>query len=207
MASSQLSTLSTDITGPKSSTFMVGSSTEFTISTVGPTQLPSSLLAHSRPSTSTLAPAATEAPMRDTMRSRLALSITGPTCPFCWPATKAAALAHTRSRRSPVSPTRSKTDAAIHRCPAHPAKLATMSRAHISASQSGSATRWFLAPPSASTRLLMARHLFATISATLLLPTNVTALTSGWSTSALTVGTDPLTIWKTPSGSPASLRS
>mmetsp|Transcript_17132 Transcript_17132/g.23531 ORF Transcript_17132/g.23531 Transcript_17132/m.23531 type:complete len:262 (-) Transcript_17132:144-929(-) len=92
----------------------------------------------------------------------------------------------------------------MHRWPAHPAKDATMSPAAVSRSQSGSATRWFLAPPSASTRLFSPRHRFASSSATGLDPTKVSARTPGWSASAAAASAVPCTIWKTPSGTPAS---
>ena len=60
------------------------------------------------------------------------------------------ATARTVWRRRVNVPTRMSAEAAMHRCPAHPAKLATMSLAAMPTSQSGTAIRWFFAPPASS---------------------------------------------------------
>lgn len=68
-------------------------------------------------------------------------------------------------------------------------------------SQSGRATRWFSAPPSASTRLFPAAwQRDATDLATWLLPTNVRAFTPSESQRASAASRPPLTIWNTPGG-------
>jgi len=60
-------------------------------------------------------------------------------------------LARTFSSSAGFGPTSTSTEAAMQRWPEQPAKEATMSEAELSGSQSDSATRWFLAPPRAST--------------------------------------------------------
>jgi hypothetical protein len=92
--------------------------------------------------------------------------------------------------------------AAAAACATSPRKPApAQTRAHGQAHPAGhrsrvhaSRTRWFLAPPRASTRLLMARQRLATISATLVDPTKVTPAMSGWSQMAFTTSAWPFTI-------------
>ena len=81
----------------------------------------------------------------------------------------------------------------MHRWPEHPLNEFTTSWLVISTLQSGMATRWFLAPPSASTFLFRLRARLDTSSATWLEPTNVTAATSSWSMIASTATLSPLT--------------
>jgi len=131
-------------------------------------------------------------------RAHPAASMIGPTSPTPEPGSSLDAASTMESRRGPVSPTRTSAEAAMHRWPAEPNAEVRMSLTTISWSQSGSATRWFFAPPSASTRLLIARQRCATISATREEPTKVTALMPGWSQRASTTGTAPLTICSTP---------
>mmetsp|Transcript_20962 Transcript_20962/g.43970 ORF Transcript_20962/g.43970 Transcript_20962/m.43970 type:complete len:327 (+) Transcript_20962:943-1923(+) len=146
--------------------------------------------------------------------------MTGPISPGPLPAFISDAAATILSTRSPPavvvlsssspasSSTVSRTDAAMHLCPAHPAKLTVMSAAAPSVSQSSRATRWFLAPPRAVHRLGSgrARHRWATILAIGLDPTKVTALTSSWSIRASAQARVPWTMLKTPSGTPACLK-
>ena len=54
---------------------------------------------------------------------------------------------------SPMAPTATSTDTAMHRSPAEPKPADTAASAARSRSASGSTTMWFLAPPSACTRL------------------------------------------------------
>ena len=132
------------------------------------------------------------------VRAYPAASMIGPTSPTPEPGSSLDATSTMESRRGPVSPTRTSAEAAMHLWPAEPNAEVRMSLTTISWSQSGSATRWFFAPPSASTRLLIARQRCATISATREEPTKVTALIPGWSQRASTTGTAPLTICSTP---------
>mmetsp|Transcript_12222 Transcript_12222/g.39089 ORF Transcript_12222/g.39089 Transcript_12222/m.39089 type:complete len:255 (-) Transcript_12222:251-1015(-) len=138
------------------------------------------------------------------MRSREAASITGPIWPRSCPGSRAAALSTTALIRSGWSPMGSSTDAAMHRWPVHPVKEPTMSDAAMSKSRSGSASKWFLAPPRASARLPCPRQRLATRSATREEPTKERAVTPGWSHRAVTASTAPLMSWNTPAGTPAS---
>mmetsp|Transcript_20066 Transcript_20066/g.55778 ORF Transcript_20066/g.55778 Transcript_20066/m.55778 type:complete len:339 (+) Transcript_20066:902-1918(+) len=155
------------------------------------------------------------------MRSYEARSMTGPISPgplpalileaadtiFCTSASPAETESPSPlpSLRSWLSSTVRRTEAAMHLCPAQPAKLTVMSAAAPSASQSSRATRWFLAPPRAVQRLgsARARQRWDTILATGEDPTKVTAWTSVWSTRASTQALVPWTMLKTPSGRPA----
>mmetsp|Transcript_20067 Transcript_20067/g.40679 ORF Transcript_20067/g.40679 Transcript_20067/m.40679 type:complete len:201 (+) Transcript_20067:820-1422(+) len=132
--------------------------------------------------------------------------MTGPISPGPVPGLILEAFSNTVLKRASwlgPCPTVIKTDAAMHRCPAHPAKETTISDAAPSISQSGRAMRWFLAPPKAVTRLFSDLHRLATIEATGEDPTKVTARTSLWSIIASTASLVPWTMLKTPSGIPA----
>mmetsp|Transcript_29136 Transcript_29136/g.64111 ORF Transcript_29136/g.64111 Transcript_29136/m.64111 type:complete len:384 (+) Transcript_29136:683-1834(+) len=134
--------------------------------------------------------------------------MTGPIWPISfWPACIAVALATTASSSACCSPTMSRTDAAMHRWPALPAKEAQMSEAAMSTAQSSSATRWFFAPPRQIARLpaCVARRCRAF--ATAVEPTKVKAVMPGWSASASATSRSPRTTLKTPLGQPASWRS
>mmetsp|Transcript_25771 Transcript_25771/g.72987 ORF Transcript_25771/g.72987 Transcript_25771/m.72987 type:complete len:252 (-) Transcript_25771:525-1280(-) len=195
-------------TGPKISSWRARSALFECKMTVGPTQLPLAWsLAQLRPSSKILAPPASASSMYERMRFCEASSMTGPIWPPFWPALSSLALATTASSSAGCSPTVSKTEAAMQRWPAQPAKEDVMSAAAIAVSQSGSATRWFLAPPSASTFLLRLWQRLYTISATLLEPTKVRAEMSGWSHRLSTTSTVPWTSWNTPSGTPACFMS
>ena len=71
------------------------------------------------------------------------------------------------------------TDAAMQRCPVQPLIAARTPPAAISGSASGITMTWFLAPPSASTRLSAAVPRRYTCFATAVDPTNVTASIPG----------------------------
>mmetsp|Transcript_22278 Transcript_22278/g.32551 ORF Transcript_22278/g.32551 Transcript_22278/m.32551 type:complete len:303 (+) Transcript_22278:723-1631(+) len=133
--------------------------------------------------------------------------MTGPNCPGPVPFLIVLALSNTLSNSfscvEPL-PIMINTDAAMQRWPAHPTEETITSRAVSSMSQSGRATRWFLAPPSATQRLLRLLHLEDTRDAMGDDPTNVTARTSGWSINASTASLPPCTKFTTPSGTPAS---
>src|SRR5205085_4452346 len=83
----------------------------------------------------------------------------------------------------------------------------TAASAARSRSASGSTTMWFLALPSAWTRLPYRVAVSYTCRATGVEPTNETALTSGCASRASTATLSPCTTLKTPSGSPASLHN
>jgi len=199
----------THSTGPKISVRTTSCSRidSGSLSTVGPTHQPAPSATHERPSRSSCAPPATAASIIATILSRDEQSITGPTQPPCCPLRSCAALATTASISSGCSPIVISTDAAMHRWPAQPANDATMSAEAIGTSRSGAATRWFFAPPSASTFLPAARARLCTSSATRLEPTNVSAAMPAWSQSAPTTSASPCTIWKAPAGTPASKSS
>jgi hypothetical protein len=92
----------------------------------------------------------------------------------------------------------------MQRSPAEPKPAFTAASAASSRSASGSTTMWFFAPPSACTRLPAAVPRWCTYRATGVEPTNETAFTDGWSSSASTASLSPLTTFRTPSGRPAS---
>mmetsp|Transcript_147910 Transcript_147910/g.474889 ORF Transcript_147910/g.474889 Transcript_147910/m.474889 type:complete len:347 (-) Transcript_147910:49-1089(-) len=138
------------------------------------------------------------------MRSIAALSMTGPTQPDSCPFFKFLAFSQTFSTSLVCSPTVSKIAAAMHRWPAQPLKETTMSEEAISMSQSGEATRWFLAPPKHSAFLPAAVARVCTSSATAEDPTKVSAAMSLWSHKASTTSRAPFTIWNAPFGTPAS---
>src|SRR4029078_1537795 len=77
----------------------------------------------------------------------------------------------------------------------------------MSRSAWGSTIMWFFAPPSAWQRLPRAVAASYTYFAIGVEPTNETALMSGCSSTASTATLSPITTLKTPSGTPASLRS
>ena len=87
------------------------------------------------------------------MRSLAAAEITGPTS---LPGTIARACSAIRATMWSVADTATITEAAMHRCPAHPDIEATPFVAVISRSASGITIRWFLAPPNARHRLRLA---------------------------------------------------
>ncbi len=66
---------------------------------------------------------------------------------------------------------------------------------------------WFLAPPSACTRLPAAVPVSYTYRAMGVEPTKLTAATSGWASRRSTATLSPCTTLNTPSGTPASCRS
>jgi len=66
---------------------------------------------------------------------------------------------------------------------------------------------WFLAPPSAWTRLPFAEAVEWMYLAIGVDPTKLTAFTSGWSSRPLTATASPCRTLKTPSGRPASVKS
>src|SRR6202012_2427124 len=76
-----------------------------------------------------------------------------------------------------------------------------------SMSASGTTSAWFLAPPSASTRLPFSLAPWWTYFAIGVEPTKLTAAMSGWSRMASTATLSPWTTLNTPSGSPASAYS
>ena len=76
-----------------------------------------------------------------------------------------------------------------------------------SRSASGITTAWFLAPPSACTRLPCWVAVRWMCSATGVEPTKLTAATPGWVMSASTASLSPLTTLRTPGGRPASMAS
>ena len=76
-----------------------------------------------------------------------------------------------------------------------------------SRSASGITIAWFLAPPSACTRLPFAVARSWMYLAIGVEPTKLIAATSGWSSSASTATLSPCTTLNTPSGSPASAYS
>ena len=108
---------------------------------------------------------------------------------------------------SAASPTATATAIAMQRWPAEPKPAAVRCLAVKSRSASGITTAWFLAPPSAWTRLPDALALPCTYLAIGVEPTKLTASMSGWSRIASTATLSPWTTLKTPSGSPASAYS
>src|SRR5919108_1669085 len=108
---------------------------------------------------------------------------------------------------SATSPTATATEIAMQRWPAEPKPAAVRWLAANSRSASGITTAWFFAPPSACTRLPPAVARSYTYLAIGVEPTNETAVTSGWSSSASTAALSPWTTLNTPSGNPASVYS
>ena len=95
----------------------------------------------------------------------------------------------------------------MQRSPADPKPALTAASAATSRSASGSTTMWFLAPPSACTRLPWLAAVAYTCRATGVDPTNEIAATSGCASNASTASRSPCTTLKTPSGRPASRHS
>ena len=95
----------------------------------------------------------------------------------------------------------------MQRSPADPNAAAVRCSAAKSRSASGRITAWFLAPPSAWTRFLLAVARSCTYRAIGVEPTNETAATSGWSSRASTATLSPWTTLNTPLGRPASANS
>mmetsp|Transcript_17401 Transcript_17401/g.35350 ORF Transcript_17401/g.35350 Transcript_17401/m.35350 type:complete len:370 (-) Transcript_17401:89-1198(-) len=198
-----------DSTGPKISSVRAASEEFLCKMMVGESQFPDALggLFGVRPSSKISAPPFSLALIYPTIFSLLLGSMTGPISPAAVPMTSSLARFTTLSMRSSFSPTTRSTEAAMQRCPLAPKLLATTSRTVPDMSQSGRATRWFLAPPRATTRLLRERHLLATISAIGEDPTKETAVTAGFSIRALQQSAVPWTSWKTPGGNPALMMS
>ena len=111
------------------------------------------------------------------------------------------------SRSSATESTTATAEMAMQRSPAEPNPAETAESAARSRSASGSTTMWFLAPPSAWTRLPCSAALRYTYLAIGVEPTKLTAATSGCSRSASTATLSPCTTLKTPSGRPASAHS
>ena len=120
------------------------------------------------------------------------------------PVTRARARSATAATSGSASPTTTTALMAMHRSPAEPYPAAIRASAVAPRSASGSTTAWFLAPPSAWTRLPEAWPRSKTWRATGVEPTKETAATSGWSRRASTASASPWTTVKTPSGRPAS---
>src|SRR5499427_8960087 len=95
----------------------------------------------------------------------------------------------------------------MHRSPAEPNPADTAASAARSVSASGRTTMWFLAPPSACTRLPAEVPVWYTYRAIGVDPTKLTAAMSGWVSSPSTATLSPCTTLNTPSGSPASAHS
>ncbi len=106
-----------------------------------------------RPSTRTVAPAASASAMYPSMRAFASAEMTGPRSR---PGTIRLAYSTIRATMWSVAETATMTDAAMHRCPAHPDIDATTLLAVISRSASGITMRWFFAPPRARQRLRLA---------------------------------------------------
>src|SRR5690625_4392199 len=106
-----------------------------------------------------------------------------------------------------MSPTATSAEMAMQRSPAEPKPALMALSATVSRSASGSTSMWFLAPPSAWTRLLCAVAVSYTYFAIGVDPTKDTALMSLCSSSASTAGLPPWTTLNTPSGKPASFQS
>src|ERR1022692_904806 len=102
------------------------------------------------------------------------------------------------------SPTATSTLPARQRSPAAPNAELMMASTLFSTLASGIATRWFLAPPNACTRLPCAAAVWYTYFATGPDPTNEIARTSGCASRASTASRDPCSRLYTPAGRPAS---
>mmetsp|Transcript_4569 Transcript_4569/g.10696 ORF Transcript_4569/g.10696 Transcript_4569/m.10696 type:complete len:350 (+) Transcript_4569:573-1622(+) len=208
MASSSVSTSSTESTGPKTSSCIAGSFEDWWRITVGPNQKPLIAACQCLPSKRICPPCPEAAARYPDSLATAAVSMTGPISPGFWPALREAALATSLSKKAfrPLPTTRS-TEAAMHRCPAEPKAEFMMSEIVMSSSQSGIAMRWFLAPPIHNALLPVLRAVLSMISATRELPTNETAAMPGCSDKALATPCAPCTMEKTPLGSPASASS
>ena len=124
------------------------------------------------------------------------------------PTVTARALSLTASTTaSAADPTATAAEMAMHRSPAEPNAAAARCSAAKSTSASGRTIAWFLAPPSACTRLPLALPRWWMYFAIGVDPTNETAATPGSSSSASTDSLSPCTTLKTPSGSPACCHS
>mmetsp|Transcript_22183 Transcript_22183/g.61749 ORF Transcript_22183/g.61749 Transcript_22183/m.61749 type:complete len:238 (+) Transcript_22183:1630-2343(+) len=195
-----------DRTGPNTSSWIVLSLGDVCRMMVGPTQLPpASSFFHDLPSSNSLAPCFSASSMYEMIFLYDAPSMTGPIWPGPLPGSSLDAFSTSVSTRASCEPpTNKRTEAAMQRCPAQPAKLTQISAAAPSTSQSGNATKWFLAPPNAVQRLCNALARLETIEATGEDPTNVMALTAGLSMMVSTASFVPCTMLKTPGGNPAS---
>ena len=149
--------------------------------------------------------------MNDLTRARWAAVTSGPismpgTCPG--PTFRRRARSSRRgSSASALLPTATSTEMAMQRSPAEPYAAPISASAARSMSASGITTMWFLAPPSACTRLPRRAAASWTCRATGVDPTNETARTSGCASSASTATRSPCTTLNTPSGRPASRSS
>src|SRR6266704_4222814 len=212
IARSTVSACSTDSTGPKiSSRYTSISGVTWSIR-VGPTKKPFSYpgTVSPRPSTVSSAPCASPEAIRPSMRSLAAWVTTGPISlagSRPGPTLVARAISRSRSISGPDSPTATAAEIAMQRSPADPYAAAVRCPAANSRSASGSTIAWFLAPPNACTRLPCSVPRWWMYRAIGVDPTNETAATSGWSSSASTATLSPLTTLNTPSGRPASAHS
>ncbi len=108
---------------------------------------------------------------------------------------------------SPMEPTATTAEIAMQRSPAEPYAAETAASAAASRSASGRTSMWFLAPPSAWTRLPLAEAVVWMCRAIGVEPTKEIAATSGCSRRRSTDTLSPCRTLKTPSGRPASASS
>ena len=125
---------------------------------VGPTKAPASLSPlSSRPSSTMFAPSAAPLSIHERTIARRSLETSGPTpTPFSSPLPTrrpSAAAISAGITRSCASPTVTSTEPAMQRWPAAPKDEEMMPSTVLSTTASGMTTMWFLAPPSAWTRL------------------------------------------------------
>src|SRR6478752_6773437 len=158
IASSSDSAWMTDSTGPKISSRATSMSGVTSSMMVGPTKAPAALSPlSSRPSSTTFAPSAAPLSIQERTMSRRSLETSGPTpTPFSRPLPTrsfSAAAIRAGTTRSCALPTVTRTEPAMQRWPAAPKDEPMMFSTVLSMTASGITTMWFLAPPSAWTRL------------------------------------------------------
>ena len=129
-------------------------------STLGPSQNPPAcppITGCARPSTASVAPSRTPESRYEATRSRCGPVTSGPISDrSSVPGPTRSRLIRARIRSissSPTGSTATSAEMAMHRSPAEPNPADTAASAARSRSASGSTTMWFLAPPSAWTRL------------------------------------------------------
>mmetsp|Transcript_18716 Transcript_18716/g.72212 ORF Transcript_18716/g.72212 Transcript_18716/m.72212 type:complete len:240 (+) Transcript_18716:425-1144(+) len=177
---------------------------------VGPIQLPWGALATlaPRPSSTRRAPWSTPLWMSFSMRARDFFETTGPrSAPGSMPGPilSALALAASSSTHSEVSPTKTAVERAMQRWPAAPNAAPASWFSTDSLLASGMIVAWFLAAMLHWTRLLLPPALRLMCSPAWFEPTKDTPLMSGWSQTKFTESCVPWMMFRTPSGTPASL--
>mmetsp|Transcript_41008 Transcript_41008/g.128583 ORF Transcript_41008/g.128583 Transcript_41008/m.128583 type:complete len:264 (+) Transcript_41008:658-1449(+) len=212
MASSSVSTAVQPSTGPKISLVYAGLAASRSARMVGPRKLPlgKSGTSTPRPSSTSVPPASTPAPIRLSARCSACGEMSGPrSAPSTCPAETLSFRARSASSgiHSLVSATKIAWLSAMQRWPAAPKAAPTMALSVASLSASGRIVTWFFAPRLACTFLLWRVPRSKTWRPAASPPTKDTVLMRSSVQRKSTVSCVPCTTLSTPSGRPASLAS